>query len=50
MVTPPIELELRKLGLTEKGEVDGEFALYKVKPKSYEIMKSKGITLEEMFK
>lgn len=40
----------KQLGITSNNEVDGEFKLNKVKPKSYEIMKSKGIILEEMFK
>lgn len=50
------EIKLREIfsfhqiGLTENNEVDGEFKLNKVKAKSYEIMKSKGITLDEMFK
>ncbi len=39
-----------KKGLTTKGEVDGEFVLYKYKPKVYDRLKTKGITeIEDIF-
>lgn len=39
----------KESGLSEQGEVRGEFILYKAIPKVYDRMKRKGITLENIF-
>ena len=39
----------KESGLSEQGEVRGEFILYKAIPKVYDRMKRKGITLEDIF-
>ena len=39
----------KESGLSEQGEVRGEFILYKAVPKVYDRMKRKGITLENIF-
>ena len=39
----------RENGISEQGDVRGEFVVYKYTPKVYERMKRKGITLENVF-